>query len=171
MVRAAEGTLTFMIGHAKPTTETAIIPKRIHKLVSLMADPEKIHWCGGLGTGVATKISDNYLSGAFCVAISQAMAIGFRNGVDKQVLFDVMHDGTGQSWVGDNHQPVPGLVPLAPSSRNYEPGFRHPLMIKDLRFSIAAAKEAGIEPTMAVPALEMFERAANDPVTKVNVHS
>ena len=168
MIRAATGELTFMIGHEKPTAANKALTHRIHQVVSLMAIPSKIHFCGKLGTGVATKISDNYLSGSFCVAISQAMAMGIRNGVDKQVLFDVMQDGTGQSWMGDNHQPVPGLVASAPSSHNYDPSFRHVLMIKDLKFGIKAALDVGIEPSIAECAVEVFERASKDPELAVS---
>jgi 3-hydroxyisobutyrate dehydrogenase-like beta-hydroxyacid dehydrogenase len=41
-------------------------------------------------------------------------------------------------------------------------------MIKDLKFAIAAAQEAGVEPTIAEVAVKMFERAAEDPVTTVS---
>lgn len=157
-----------MVGHEKPNAENEVLTSRINKILDTMADDGKIHFCGKLGAGVATKIADNYLSGTFCVAISQAMAMGIRNGVDKQVLFDVMHHGTGQSWMGDNHQPVPGLVASAPSSHNYDPSFRHALMIKDLKFGIEAAENVGIEPTLARGAVEVFERAMNDPKLAVS---
>lgn len=160
--------LTFMLGHAKPANGNDRVAGRIRDVVSFMADPEKIFWCGGQGNGVASKIADNYLAGAFCVAISEAMALGIRSGVDKHVLFELMRNGSGQCWIGDHHQPVPGLVESAPSSHDYEPFFKHPLMIKDLKFGVEAAKAGGIDPTIGETALKTFERAARDPVVGVS---
>lgn len=137
------------------------------EVVSMMAHPDKIFLCGQLGNGLAAKISNNYLSGTFLVAIAEAMAIGIRSGVDKKVLAEVIRNSSGDSWMGRNLMPVPGVVPDAPSSNGYKPGFRQELMIKDLSLGIDAAKKNGIEPTMANTAVEHSKKAAKDPRIKV----
>lgn len=152
-----------MIGHPNDSSKAT---DRIRSVVSMMGNPDKIFFCGDIGSGLAAKISNNYLAGSFNVAISQAMSIGIRSGVDKQMLFDVIRNSSGQSWMLENHQPVPGLVATAPSSRGYEPSFRHRLMMKDIGLGIQAAREVGIEPTIAETALQMYERAANDEEVK-----
>lgn len=141
---------------------------RAREAVSMMAHPDKIFLCGQLGNGLAAKISNNYLSGTFLVAIAEAMAIGIRSGVDKKVLAEVIRNSSGNSWMGENLMPVPGIVPTAPSSNGYKPGFRQELMVKDLTLGIDAAKKNGIESTMANAAVEHCKKATKDPRIKVN---
>ncbi|EME89742.1 uncharacterized protein MYCFIDRAFT_185924 [Pseudocercospora fijiensis CIRAD86] len=143
---------SFMIGHPPAASSTK---KRIQSLIHQMGNPGKVYFCGPLGSGLADKISNNYLSGTFNVAISQAMSIGILSGVDPQTLFNVIKSSSGQSWMAENHQPVPGLVESAPSSRGWERSLGHAMMMKDLGLGVAAAKEVGIEPTMGDRALEM----------------
>lgn len=136
---------------------------RARQVVSMMANPDKIFFCGELGNGLAAKISNNYLSGTFLVAIAEAMAIGIRSGVDKNVLAEVIRNSSGNSWMGEHLMPVPGILPDAPSSNGYKPGFRHELMVKDMTLGIEAAKKHGIKPTMASTAVEHCKNAAKDP--------
>lgn len=65
-------------------------------------------------------------------------------------------------------RPVPGILPDAPSSNGYKPGFRHELMVKDLTLGINAAKEHGIDPTMANTAVEHCKKAREDARIKVS---
>lgn len=141
---------------------------RAKEVVSMMAHREKIFLCGQLGNGTASKISNNYLSGTFLVAIAEAMAIGIRSGVDKNVLAKVIENSSGNSWMGQHLMPVPGILPDAPSSNNYKPGFRHELMVKDLSLGKNAAEKNGIEPTMANTALEHVKNALKDERIKVS---
>ena len=156
---SAAGVLAFMLGRSKNDPQA----DRIHSIISLMADPTKIFWCGGPGAGLAAKIGDNYLAGTYCVSIAVVMALGIRSGVDKHVLFELISNGSGGGWMFDNHQSVPGLVADAPSSHDYKPFFRHALMIKDLKFALAACNEVGIEGRTAEVATRIFEAAAADP--------
>lgn len=140
---------------------------KMKDIVSMMGLPNKVFFCGQLGTGLACKISNNYLSGTFLMAISEAMATGIRSGVDAKVLAEVIRNSSGNSWMGEHMMPVPGVVPEAPSSNDYRPGFRHELMVKDMTLGIEAAKKHGITPTMANTAVEASKKAAQDPRTKV----
>lgn len=51
-------------------------------------------------------------------------------GLDPQVLLDVLNNSSARSWSTEVYCPVPGLVPTAPSSRNYDGGFKNELMVK-----------------------------------------
>ena len=141
--------------------------KQIRDITSMMGNPNKIFLCGQLGNGLAAKISNNYLSGTFLVAISEAMAIGIRSGVDKNVLATVISNSSGMSWMGEHMNPVPGIIPEAPSSNDYKPGFRHELMVKDMTLGIEAGKKHGIEPTMANTAVKACKTASKDPRCEV----
>lgn len=129
----------------------------------MMGDPQKVFYCGKLGAGLAAKISNNYLSCSILLAVAEAMAIGVRSGVDEKLLHDIIHNSTGQTFMADHVQPVPGVVPHAPSSNNYRLGFKTQMMIKDLSLGVQARHATGIIPTVAEAALRVYEKAAVDP--------
>jgi 3-hydroxyisobutyrate/3-hydroxypropionate dehydrogenase len=129
----------------------------------MMGSPEKVFFCGGLGAGLAAKIANNYLSGTHLLAAAEAMNIGIRLGVDKHLLFKVIHNSTGQSFMFDHVHPVPGVVPHAPSSKDYSGGFKAQMMVKDMTLGVEAAKRVGARATLGPAALELYKEAAVDP--------
>jgi 3-hydroxyisobutyrate dehydrogenase-like beta-hydroxyacid dehydrogenase len=156
------GTLSFLIGHSKPS-DADPISYRLEKVASMMGDPNKFFYCGKLVAGLAAKISNNYLSCSILLAVAEAMAIGTRSGIDEKLLHQVIHHSTGQNFMADNVQPVPGVVLDAPSSNDYRLGFRTQMMIKDLGLGVQAGYATGIKPTIAEAALRVYEKAAVDP--------
>ncbi|KAJ5631974.1 hypothetical protein N7490_008313 [Penicillium lividum] len=159
---AESGTLSFLIGHSKPSN-TNSVSHRLHQVASMMGDPKKFFYCERLGAGLAAKISNNYLSCSILLAVAEAMAIGTRSGVDEKLLHEVIHHSTGQNFMADNVQPVPGVVAHAPSSNDYRLGFKTQMMIKDLGLCVQAGYATGITPTIAEAALRVYEKAAVNP--------
>lgn len=51
-------------------------------------------------------------------------------GLDPKTLLDVLNNSSARSWSTEVYCPVPDLVPTAPSSRNYDGGFKNELMVK-----------------------------------------
>ncbi|KFY79212.1 hypothetical protein V499_01747 [Pseudogymnoascus sp. VKM F-103] len=161
---ALAGTLSFLVGKAKTANNSSdLLSKRLITVISAMATPEKIFYCGGLGAGLAAKISNNYLCGTILLATAEAMNIGIRSGVDKHVLYEVIKNSTGQSFMCDHVNPVPGVVPHAPSSRDYQGGFKAQMMVKDMTLGVDAAKVTGVRSTLGPAALEVYKEAAMDP--------
>ncbi len=154
-----------MIGSKGPSEEDTaeIMAARINDVLVMMGQPKKFFWCGKLGAGLAAKISNNYISCTFLLVIAEAMAMGIRNGIEPKLLQDVIHNSSGQSFMGDHVNPVPGVVPHAPSSNNWRLGFKTQMMIKDIGLGVDAAKQVGIQPTMAEAAIEVWKKAAEDP--------
>ncbi|KAJ4157054.1 hypothetical protein NW754_008696 [Fusarium falciforme] len=159
---AEKSTLSFMIGHPEPAADDAAAA-RLQQVVTAMADPEKIFWCGSVGSGLAAKISNNYISCSVLLLIAEAMAIGVKSGVDPKMLHKIIHNSTGQTFMGDNVCPVPNVVPHAPSSNAWRLGFKTQMFLKDLSLGIEAAKRENIEPTIAKAAYGVFEEASKDP--------
>ena len=139
----------------------------VRSIVSAMGNPEKVFFCGQLGTGNAAKISNNYMSGTILMALSEAMAIGIRSGVDKKVLADVIRNSSGHTWTADHMNPVPDIIPTAPSSNGYKPGFRHEYMVKDMSLGIDGGEKVGIDATMAKTAVEAYKKGTKDPRCEV----
>lgn len=166
-VGADAGTLSFMVGHPEPTT-TDVVGKRVYETLSLVGVPETITFCGGLGMGQVAKIAHNYITLANNLVATEGMAIGLKYGIDPKALFKCIREGSANSWVMGLEQPVPGLVPEAPSSNGYKRAFGPELSVKDLGIGIKAARKVGINPTSGEAAIEAFRRVQADPRTKVS---
>jgi hypothetical protein len=52
--------------------------------------------------------------------------------------------------------PVPGLVPQAPSNRDFANGFAGELMLKDLRLALDAIHAVGMTPALALKSEEIY---------------
>jgi 3-hydroxyisobutyrate dehydrogenase len=146
---ADEATLTFMCGGEISTFEKA---KPI-----LQGMGKNIVHCGASGQGQATKICNNMLAGINALACSEAMVLGERLGVSADVLYNVISTSSGRSFYFETSNPMPGVVPTAPSSNNFKPGFMAKLMLKDLRLSQAAAQAAGSSTPLGAAATAAFQ--------------
>ena len=159
---ALAGTLSFMVGSLEPSAGADLHPELITTM-TMMGTQSKFFFCGKLGAGLAAKISNNYLSGTILLASAEAMAIGIKSGIDKDLLYKVIHNSTGQSFMFDHVNPVPGVVAHAPASRNYEGGFKAQMMVKDMTLGVDAAAAVGVKASTGLAALELYKQAAVDP--------
>lgn len=139
------------------------VGQRLRNVITVMGDPSKLFWCGSIGTGLAGKISNNYISCSVLLLIAEAMAIGVKSGVDPKMLQRIIHNSTGQTFMGDHVCPVPDVVPHAPSSNNWRLGFKTQMFLKDLSLGIEAARQQDLQPTMAEAAYGVFQKASKDP--------
>lgn len=57
------------------------------------------------------------------IAVSEALAMGAKLGMDGKVLSDIMKVSSSRCWSVDTYNPVPGVIGGVPSSREYEKGF------------------------------------------------
>jgi len=150
---ARAGTLTFMCGGEATAFERAR---------PLLADMgQKIIHCGEGGLGQAAKICNNMMLGATMIATCEAFALAERLGLSDKTLFDVASVSSGQSWSLTQYCPAPGILPAAPASRDYRPGFMTALMLKDLRLAEAAAEQAGLQTPLAALAAQIYARYAD----------
>ena len=128
---AAAGTLTFMVGGSDQAFE------RAQDLLNAMG--KTIVHAGAAGAGQAAKICNNMLAGISMLAVSEALALAQRLGLDARKFFEIASKSSGQCWALTSYSPEPGLVAAAPSNRGYEGGFASELMLKDLRLAQQAA--------------------------------
>ena len=146
---AAGGTLTFMVGSpnegAFPQAE-AVLATMAKSVVD----------CGMTGAGQACKLCNNLILGQHMVAVSEAMLMGTRLGVDPKTLASIFNTSTGRCWSSDTYNPYPGILPNVPSSNDYAGGFGSSLMLKDLRLAIDAAKGCHLETTGAKNAEKLY---------------
>jgi 3-hydroxyisobutyrate/3-hydroxypropionate dehydrogenase len=108
-------------------------------------------------------VANNYIAMINLIAVAEAMNIGIRSGIDKHTMYDIIHNSTGQSFMGDVVCPVPGVVKSAPSSNGYALGYRTEMMPKDLGLALDQAKEVGASLVLAGPAIDLYTTAGKDP--------
>jgi 3-hydroxyisobutyrate dehydrogenase len=131
---AAAGTLTFMVGGS----DSAFA--RAREVLAVMG--KNIVHAGGAGAGQAAKICNNMLAGISMLAVSEALELARRLGLDSRKFFEIASTSSGPCWALTSYAPEPGLVAAAPSNRGYEGGFASELMLKDLRLAEQAAIES-----------------------------
>lgn len=153
---AQKGTLTFMIGASAEDPKLPLLKDLLGKMGrNLVA-------CGGPSLGLTAKLCNNYCSGLIAIAVSEAMNIGIKSGMDPRVLASVFHSSTAQSAICDDWCPVPGLCPEAPSSHGYKGGFKVQLMRKDFGLAVETAKRVGVELALGEKGLEVYDGAMRD---------
>lgn len=132
---ANAGTLTFMVGGQVNSFQRA-------KPILEQMGKNIVH-CGELGSGQVAKICNNLVLGISMGAVSEAMNLGVRLGVDPKILASIINTSSGRCWSSDTYNPCPGVMPNVPSSNEYKGGFAVDLMLKDMRLAVQAAEAAG----------------------------
>lgn len=129
---AQDGTLSVMVG-ATPKLFAAIEP-----LIRCFATD--VTNCGDVGAGQVTKILNNMVLFETVNALSEAVALAKRNGVDPALLLDTLSKGSADSFALRNHGMkaiVPGNFPERAFSTEYA--------LKDLSYALELAADAGIK--------------------------
>lgn len=156
VIGAEKATLTFMLGCAEDNPDWTLL----RTVLDLMGG--NIFACGGASLGLVSKLCNNYCSGLIAIAVSEAMNIGMKSGMDPRVLANIFHTSTAQSNISDSWSPIPGLCPDAPGSKGYKGGFRVELMKKDFGLAVKAAKEVGARLALGDEGLKVYEGASQD---------
>ncbi|MBB5188624.1 3-hydroxyisobutyrate dehydrogenase [Zhongshania antarctica] len=139
-VKAAQaGTLAFMCGGDTVAFE------RGKKVLEGMG--KNIFLAGDHGAGQIAKICNNMLLAVHMIGTAEALQLGANNGLDPKVLSEIMLNSSGKNWSLENYNPYPEVMPTAPASNDYKPGFMVQLMLKDL----GLAMENSLVTQSAVP--------------------
>ena len=128
-VGAINATLSIMIGGKSSAVERA--------LPIFQALGKNIVHMGGTGAGQVTKAANQVVVGLTIAAVSEALVLAAKAGVDPAKVRQVLLGGFAQSRILDAH----GQKML---DRNFKPGFRIRLHEKDLSIALATGKEYGV---------------------------
>lgn len=132
---AESGSLSFMVGGPDDAFDAAA--------PVLNAMGAKITHFGAAGSGQAAKACHNMICGITAMAVMEGFALADALDLDLHKFYALCAGAAAQSWTLENRCPIPGIVPAAPSSNGFAPGFAAGLMAKDLRLAQAAAGSAG----------------------------
>ena len=150
---AGAGALTFMVGCAEADFAA------IEPVLAPMA--KAVIRAGEPGAGQAVKICNNMLLGISMLGVCEALNLAEALGLDAERFFEIASKSSGQCWSLTSYCPVPGLVPAAPSNRDFEGGFSTAMMLKDLKLAQGAAAAARASTPMGAAAealYALFER-------------
>jgi 3-hydroxyisobutyrate dehydrogenase len=145
---AAAGTLAFMCGG---DADTFVRAKQI------LADMGKnIFHAGPAGAGQVAKGCNNMLLAIHMIGSCEALEMGVRNGLDPKVLSEIMLASSGRNWSLEVYNPYPGVMPTAPASNDYKPGFMVDLMVKDLGLALEIAAQSDFDNPMGQLAQTLY---------------
>lgn len=150
---AQAATLTFMVGGA----DDAVARSR----PILEAMGRNVVHTGESGSGQAAKMCNNMMLGIQMLSVVEAFSLADRLGLDRQKLFDVASNASGQCWSLTTYCPVPGPVPASPANRDYQPGFSAAMMLKDLRLAQDAASKTGAVTALGAQAAMLYSLFCN----------
>ena len=142
---AEDGTLSIMVGGATSVYE------RVHSLLACMGTD--IAHCGDIGAGQVVKLMNNMMVFQTVSALSEAMAIGTRAGVDGAKLFEVLANGSADSFVLRRHGAH------MPTGNYPDDQFPTTYSLKDLRYALGLAEDVGVDAKGAKVVEERFVEA------------
>ena len=146
-VRAAAGQITMMTsGRAEAYTQADPI------LAAMAAKVYRLGDRAGLGSKV--KIINQLLAGVHIAAAAEAMALGLREGVAAEDLYEVITHSAGNSWMFENRmaQVVAG---------DYTPHSAVDIFVKDLGLVLDTARASKFPLPLAATAHQMFMQASS----------
>ena len=140
--KAIDGTLAFMVGGAE-----AVFAKYSALLRPMGAS---ITRCGDIGAGNVTKLCNQIIVAVNIAAVSEALMLGMKSGVSPEQIFQAIRGGLAGSTVLDAKAPMM-------MERNFKPGFKLDLHIKDLTNVLDAAKACDSPTPMTAMVFDMMK--------------
>ena len=144
--RAAQGTLTIMIGGDDPAAID-----RARPLLGAMGD--RLFNTGGLGSGHAMKALNNFVAAAGFAACAEALLAGKRFGLDPARMIEILNVSTGRSFHTDlvlREHVVEG---------KFATGFQLGLLAKDVRIAADLAHQLRLDAPLVRLVSKRFEAA------------
>jgi 2-hydroxy-3-oxopropionate reductase len=139
--KAIEGTLSVMVGGKKEVFE------KCYPVLKAMAG--SVVLTGDIGAGNVTKLANQVIVALNIAAMSEALVLAAKAGVAPELVYQAIRGGVAGSAVLDAKAP---LV----MDRNFKPGFRINLHIKDLNNALETANEIGVPLPLTASVVQMM---------------
>jgi len=144
--KAAEGTMTLM------TSGPAAAYAACEEVLAVIAD--KVYRLGDRhGQGTKVKIINQLLAGVHIAAAAEAMALGLRESVNPDALYEVITHSAGNSWMFENR--VPHIL-----RGDYTPLSAVDIFVKDLGLVLDTARATKFPLPLSATAHQMFMAAS-----------
>ncbi len=140
--KAIDGTIAIMVGGPEK------IFKQVEDILLVMGSSAVL--VGDIGSGNVTKLANQIIVALNIAAMSEAMVLATKAGVDPEKVYQAIRGGLAGSTVLD------AKVPLALEG-NFKPGFRIELHIKDLMNALDTAHAIGTPLLLSSQVLEIMQ--------------
>jgi 2-hydroxy-3-oxopropionate reductase len=140
--KAIEGTISIMVGGKQAVFD------QVKEMLLVMGASAVL--VGDIGSGNTTKLANQIIVALNIAAMSEAMVLATKAGVDPEKVYQAIRGGLAGSTVLD------AKVPLALKG-NFKPGFRIELHIKDLANALDTAHELGVPMPLASGVMEIMQ--------------
>lgn len=140
--KAIDGTLAFMCGGKEE------IFNQVKDILACMGS--SVTLCGDIGAGNATKLANQIIVACNIAALSEALALGKKMGVNPENIFHAIRGGLAGSTVMEAKTPMM-------LEHNFKPGFRIELHIKDLNNAMDAARTTDTKLPLTESVLAMMK--------------
>jgi 2-hydroxy-3-oxopropionate reductase len=140
--KAKDGTLSIMVGGAKADFDEALpILKTMGASAVLTGD---------IGAGNVTKLANQIVVALNIAAVSEAMVLATKAGVDPNLVYQAIRGGLAGSVVMDAKAPLM-------MDRKFNPGFRINLHIKDLGNVLETGHAVGVPLPLSAAVMEIMQ--------------
>ena len=140
--KAIQGTLAIMVGGKAEVFE------KVKPLLLQMGSSAVL--CGGVGSGNVTKLANQIIVALNIAAMSEALVLAAKAGVDPGLVYQAIRGGLAGSTVLDAKAPMV-------LAGNYKPGFRIELHIKDLQNALDTAHALGVPVPLTGQIMEIMQ--------------
>ncbi|MFP3121937.1 2-hydroxy-3-oxopropionate reductase [Ectobacillus funiculus] len=140
--KAIDGTLSVMVGGKKEVFD------RCYPVMKTMA--ASVVLTGSIGAGNITKLANQIIVAINIAAISEALVLASKSGVEPELVYQAIRGGLAGSTVLDSKAP---LI----MDRKFDPGFRINLHIKDLSNVLETSHEIGVPLPLTASVMEMMQ--------------
>lgn len=113
-----------------------------------------IQYLGHSGAGYAAKISQVVLCYLHSIALSEALMLGVKAGVNASDMLRIIQNSTGRSYVADRYGP-----PIL--NGDYDPSFALGLALKDMRLAMELASTLEITLPMSQLVTDIYQTACD----------
>jgi 2-hydroxy-3-oxopropionate reductase len=145
--KAIEGTIAVMVGGKK------VVFDANYDLMMAMA--ASVVYVGEIGAGNTAKLCNQVVVALNIAAVSEAMVLAQKAGVSPDLVYQAIRGGLAGSTVMDAKAPMM-------MDRNFDPGFRIDLHIKDLNNVLETSREVGAPLPLAAQVMEIMQAIKQD---------
>lgn len=140
--KAIDGTLAIMVGGPQDAFDAV-------EEILLKMGASAVR-CGEIGAGNVTKLANQIIVALNIAAVSEAMVLATKADVDPENVFNAIKGGLAGSTVMNAKMPL--IL-----ERNFKPGFRIELHIKDLQNALDTAHEIGVPVPLTGQVMEFMQ--------------
>ena len=145
--KAVDGTLSVMVGGDKELFD------KCYDIMKAMAG-SVVH-TGDIGAGNVTKLANQVIVALNIAAMSEALTLATKAGVNPERVYQAIRGGLAGSTVLDAKAPMV-------MDRNFKPGFRIDLHIKDLANALDTSHGVGAQLPLTAAVMEMMHALRAD---------